>query len=264
MYISDYVANQDELNSKVQEYSLLNYKMDVMSQDFAILKKRNIGRTATIVLIILAIIFFPLGTAIVLLYYYTREMYEVHVEISPERAGETVPYIPNPEIMPLKTNSQTTTQNTNMNNNNDNVVSEEYSVKEDPVVGEVASSNNVVSEAEPVNNDNFSTGNVNNNMNQYQLLSQKKSVGIAVLLSFFIPGLGFLYIKEMEQFFVYFLSYFVILIINLTIVPMFDLGILSLIISIVLFVLWLVQLIRTYQTVSEKNNNIMMKIMQQG
>lgn len=156
MFIQEYVANKDELNQKTQEYTVLNYKMEMVGQDFTMLKKRNIGKSATIILIIISIIFFPIGLIISLIYWYTREVYEVRIEVNPERAGETVPLIPDMNVTPLSSlnNNNNDTSSTSTSNDNgsyaepvnENVNAEptDNVTTSEPVDAEIVSSDNSV------------------------------------------------------------------------------------------------------------------------
>ena len=163
MFIQEFVANKDEMNTKVQEYTLLNYKMEMVGQDFTVVKKRKIARSTTIILIILGIIFFPIGLVIVLIYYFTREMYEVRVEINPQRAGETVPIIPDTDMTPLSSlNNNQNNQTSNTANTNVNT----EPVNAEPVNAEPVNAEPVNAEpvnAEPVNAEPVETEIVNTN-----------------------------------------------------------------------------------------------------
>ncbi len=57
--------------------------------------------------------------------------------------------------------------------------------------------------------ENFNVKNVNNNQhnNQHFYSLNKKDHGVAVLLSVIIPGAGYLYIKDVSKFLIYFLTF---------------------------------------------------------
>lgn len=100
----------------------------------------------------------------------------------------------------------------------------------------------------------------NSQMNQMMLLSQKKSVGIAVLLSILIFGLGFAYLKDFERFLVFFISALVVSIVNVFLILQFNAALAG-VIYILLFVFYIYQIIRTYQAAKDYNNKIMMDAM---
>ena len=97
-------------------------------------------------------------------------------------------------------------------------------------------------------------------MNQVMLMSQRKSVGIAILLSILVVGLGFAYLKDFERFLVYFLFAVVIGIVNIFLIATFNIG-LAMVIYVLLGVFYIFQIVRVYQAAEEYNNKIMMDMM---
>lgn len=104
MMTNIYVENQDELNRKVQEYSLNGYKMDTVTTNNVIMKKKDYSLALFIILLFCFII-------IGLIYYLLSDEYVVNIEINPQRSGEIQPFIGDPNMMMMQNT------NTNVNNN---------------------------------------------------------------------------------------------------------------------------------------------------
>lgn len=100
----------------------------------------------------------------------------------------------------------------------------------------------------------------NQQMDQMMLLSQKKSVAIAILLSVFVVGLGFAYLKDFERFLVYLISYVVVTVVNFLLITQFS-PVLFMVIVVLLGVFYIFQIIRVYQVANEYNDKIMMDAM---
>ena len=106
MFINVYVANKEELDKKVQEFSMIGYNLYSMTNEAALLKKekREIWK------LLLGLI----------LYFLWYDEYTANIQIDPNRAGTIEPNIPDPEIIPMFGGFQNTTQQTKTNNQNNN------------------------------------------------------------------------------------------------------------------------------------------------
>ena len=111
MFMNVYVNNQKELNQKVQEYSMMGYKVDNLGSDFASVKKKNYNMGILIILLFFGLI---LG----ILYYFLCDDDKINIQIDPSQAGNSQNQTNPSQINNIQTQSNTDFEVINSNYNN--------------------------------------------------------------------------------------------------------------------------------------------------
>ena len=95
MMINVYVNNKDELNRKVQEYTVQDYNIKFANDDTVVMKKKDYNLAIFIILLLLGIIF---G----LIYYLVSEETTVQIQIDPNRSNhQNTPTQPSSNTLPV-------------------------------------------------------------------------------------------------------------------------------------------------------------------
>lgn len=115
MMMNVYVNNKDELNQKVQQYSVNGYKIDSVTNNNIIMKKKDYNMALFIILLLF--VFFIGG----IIYYLLAEEYVVNIEINPSKSGQAQPMMGDPNMVVMenmqKNSNPTPAPNTNTPSN---------------------------------------------------------------------------------------------------------------------------------------------------